>query len=366
MKKVTAFIFDLSKGGAQGVFVTVVNYFVDIGYTVEVVVQNLNDDIYRQDLRNNINVISLDCQCARDSFRALLKYVKNSDIEIAWIFGPELAVDLYIVKKITRSKFPIYARSINTLSSEFNHTKSFFRKYVTHTLIKVFYRYVDGIVAQSENMGKDLIDNYGFEKSKVFVINNALSEKYEKEISTSFCAKKENYILYAGRLEEQKGLNMLLSAFSIMNNKCVELYIIGDGSQKDKLVNLSYELDIDKRVRFIPHSNKIEDYYRAAKITVLSSYFEGFPNVLIESLACGTAIVAFDLPSGPSEIISEDNGILVEYLNIEEFAKACDLALNIEWNEKKIKQSAKRYTRSNVLGKYRNIMEVYQDTRKGQ
>lgn len=355
--KITGFIFNLSKGGAQGVFTTMINYFYDNGYDVEVVVQSLEDPIYSEKLRSGINVISLDANSAKDSLLALVKYVRHHEIENAWVYGPELAVNLYLAKTINKQKFPIYARSINTLSVEFSHTKSMFRKYVTHSLIKLFYKKVDAIVAQSNQMGQDLIENYGFGKNKVEVINNALADKYEIELKSSKTYEKLDYILYAGRLEPQKGLVMLIQAFSKMHNQSISLYIVGDGSQKCELTELCKELKIENRVKFISYASNLEEYYRTAKITVLTSFYEGFPNVLIESIACGTPVVAFDLPSGPNEIITTDNGVLVEYLNVDAFSKACDEAIEKQWNTELIKNSAMKYDREIILNKYIDLMK---------
>lgn len=357
MKDITAFIFDLSKGGAQGVFVTVMNHFAKEGYRVKVVVQNLNDAIHKGELHDSIEIHSLETNSAKDSLVKLIKYVRNNSIESSWVFGPELAVNLYIAKKITGKKFPIYARSINTLSEEFKRTNSFFRKYITHSFIRLMYRKVDAIVAQSINMGNDLVDNYNFKKNQVFVINNALSDIYDQEISNPIEELKHDYLLYAGRLEEQKGLKMLLESFSMMNNKAVKLFIVGEGSQKEELIQKAVDLGISNRVNFIGYATEMLSYYRGATATVLTSYYEGFPNVLIESIACGTPVVAFDLPSGPKEIITDDNGLLVDYLDVGKLAEACDVAVVKNWDRDCIKASASRYSQQTILHKYSRMME---------
>lgn len=356
MKDITAFIFDLSKGGAQGVFVTVMNYFAREGYKVRVVVQNLNDAVHKDELHDSIEMHSLETNSAKDSLMKLIKYVRKNNIENAWVFGPELAVNLYIAKKITGKKFPIYARSINTLSEEFKRTNSFFRKYVTHSLIRMLYHKVNAIVAQSINMGNDLIDNYDFKKSQVYVINNALSDIYDQEIRNPVETLKYDYLLYVGRLEEQKGLKMLLKSFAMMDNKAIKLFIVGEGSQKEELIQVANDLGISNRVDFVGYASDVLDYYRGATATVLTSYYEGFPNVLIESIACGTPVIAFDLPSGPKEIINDDNGLLVKYLDVAKMAAAFDIAIEKNWDRNRIKASAGRYSQQTILHKYSEMM----------
>ena len=164
-KSITAFIFNLSKGGAQGVFVTVMNHYYDNGYNVHVVVQNLDESVYKEELREGIRISSLGTASAKKSVIAIINYVNKNVIENAWVFGPEMAVNVYLAKKICNKKFKIYARSINTLSVEYKYTETFFRKYVTQFLVKKFFHKVDIVVAQSNNMAKDLINNFSFKKA---------------------------------------------------------------------------------------------------------------------------------------------------------------------------------------------------------
>ncbi len=351
--KITAFISNLSKGGAQGVFVTVVNYLKNNGHEVDVVVQNLDDAIHAKKIHPDIHIESLNVQAAKELFKPLKLYLKTNHVEYALVFSPEMSVMIYLAKKLTHGSFPICARCMNTLSVEYANAETFFRKYVTNWSLKKFYHKVDKVIAQSEGMGEDFIKNYGFLKEQVSIINNSLAVEFEKELDADNEIEKENYILYAGRLEKQKGLEMLLLAFSRMKNNTMKLYLIGNGSKRQELEEKARELNIADRVRFIEYTTEIVAYYKKAKVTALSSYYEGFPNVLVESLACGTPVVAFDLPSGPKEIIVEDqNGYLVEHLNIIELATALDKAVNKEWDVSAIKQTAARYRQSIIMEKY--------------
>ena len=70
--KITGFIFDLSKGGAQGVFVTVMNYFCENGYNVGIVTQNLNDEVHVKDINSEIDITSLNAVGAKSALFALI------------------------------------------------------------------------------------------------------------------------------------------------------------------------------------------------------------------------------------------------------------------------------------------------------
>ncbi len=356
--KVVAFICNLSKGGAQGVFVNVVNYIYKRGIEIDVVVQSMDNPIYMEKLDKKISITSLEATNAKRMLLPLKKYLKKHEFTHALVFGSEIAINLYFLRKCLRRDFKIIGRSLNTLTQEFSYADGFFRKQITSRLIKKFFHKIDFAIAQSNNMKDDMVANWGFSEEKVVVINNALQPEYEDEAVSNSQSDKEDYIMYAGRLEKQKGIEMLLQAFSMLNEKTIDLKIIGSGSLKDNLVRQCEELGIEDRVTFIEHKTKIMDYYKRARIVVMTSYFEGFPNVLVEAIACGTPIVSYDLPSGPREIIVEGvNGYLVPYLDIVKFSKALDLALTKNWNAKKIKETSFRYFRENIMPKYIRVIE---------
>lgn len=363
MIKIVAFIFDLSHGGAQGVLVNVCNYLNSLdNVIVEVVVQNLNNPIYKKELDPNIQVTSFDVNSARKMLKPLKKYLNSNEFDYAFAFSPEIAVNLVLARRSTKKNFKIVGRCINTLSIEFKHTKSFFRKYITNNLIKRYYKSVDIAVAQSQGMASDLVKKFNFDEKKIVIINNAMNPLFEAEAKeTQKQNLKENYILYVGRLEQQKGLTFLLDSFKMLKDKNVMLYLVGNGSQRQELEMLSKEYGINERIKFVEYTRDVIDYYKRAKITVLSSYFEGFPNVLVESIACGTPVVSFDLPSGPNEIIIENkNGYLVDYLDCQQLAEKIDKSLLNEWDESIIKTTSMRYSKENIMSKYRDLF-LYND-----
>lgn len=358
MKKITGFISSLGGGGAQGVFVTVMNYYVQLGYSVNIVVDDLGNDVYSSKLDGRIDIYEIGALSAKQSLPKLYKYIKEHNVELAFAFSPEIAVNLIICRKLLREKFVIIARCINTLSFEYKYAVELFRRVVTGRLVKIFYKQVDHVVAQSENMRQDLINNYGFKEDQVTTINNPLASKYENIDVIN--QRKNNYVLYVGRLEKQKGLDMMLTAFSRVTRKDIELFIVGNGSRKSELKELARKLCISDRVHFRDFNPDVETYYINAKCTLLSSLFEGFPNVLTESIACGTPVVSFNLPSGPEDIIIPDvNGYLVKHMDVEEFTEYINMAIEKDWDYKAVKNTAERFYRKNILMKYQDMISKF-------
>lgn len=361
-KNITAFVQSFGCGGAQGVLVTIMNYYNSIGYMTFVVVETRKNDVNSRKLEEGIQVFSLNVPSTKAALKRTIHYVTNNDLDYAFAFSPEIAINLYIARRITGKHFIIIGRCINTLSLEYAYANTFFRKHVSKNLVKLFYKKINRIVVQAENMGEDLIENFGVSRQKICVINNPLSEKYEMILNDNEPVQKENFILYVGRLEKQKGLKMMIEAFSKIENNDISLKLVGKGSMKDDLIKYAADLQISSRVNFIDFTSEIEEYYKKAQATIMSSYYEGFPNVLLESIACGTPVASYDLPSGPSDIVIEGiNGYLAEYLNVADLAKAIHKVLASDWDPLEIKQTASRFMRSEILEKYAQVLFIDED-----
>ncbi|BEG98795.1 glycosyltransferase family 4 protein [Bacteroides sedimenti] len=199
---------------------------------------------------------------------------------------------------------------------------------------------LDGFVVLSNS------DAYNWrEIREATVIPNSLPF-YPSE--TSKCEHKK--IISIGRLEEQKGYDMLIKAWSIVHHKHLdwEINIFGKGTLKKRLdIEIEKEGITNSFIIKEPVQNIVEKYIESS-FYVMSSRFEGFGMVLIEAMACGLPVISFDCPDGPSDIISDnEDGILVKNGNIEELAeKICFLIENDEIRRKMgeaARKNVKRY-----------------------
>ena len=359
--RIKAFIFNLNRnGGAQRVFVNIVKGIRN-AHEIEIIVRNNVDECYYADL-NGISMVNLEVNQKKLLFFYLYRFIRHcDDFDIALVFSHEISIYLYIIKKLLKRKYKVVSRCLNTLSFEYKLSEGSVHKYVTRAFVKCLYKNMDLIIAQSNGMKKDLIDNYGVRKDKVIVINNPLASGFEREMLENKpldMAERGNYILFVGRLEKQKGIEMLLKAFARLEDKRIEFYLVGEGTKHKELAVLADEYGIANRVHFQGFTTELIPYYRRAKLLALSSYHEGFPNVLIEALACGTPVVAYDLPSGPSEIVvNEVNGYLAKYLDVEDLYRCTVKALQTEWDVGKIVQTGMRYRQDVIIAQYCNALE---------
>ena len=168
------------------------------------------------------------------------------------------------------------------------------------------------IVCNSEYQANYLKLNAPILSKKTRVIYNIVDTDMINYMKTSSVGgyyeeymRNHKCIISVGRFVKAKGFNELIKAFSIIakNDESVSLIMIGDGIEKRNIVNLIDELQLQNRVKLLGYQDNPFKFIARSKVFVLSSYSEGFPNVLVEAMACGTPCIATDCESGPSEIL---------------------------------------------------------------
>jgi glycosyltransferase involved in cell wall biosynthesis len=271
---------------------------------------------------------------------------------------------LIILRCVFRFKANIFTRNINTFSQNKSQVKGFWLKYVVMPLVDKIYIKADHIINQCEAMRDDLLRLHPHLLKKTSVIYNPVS-KHIEDFANSFDfnnVNKQDYLLCVGRLEKQKAFHQAIKAFAYLANDYpnLRLKIVGKGSLELYLKQFAFDLGIEDRVDFEGFQKDLIPYYLYAKATLLTSLYEGFPNVLLESIGLGTPVVAFDCPSGPKEIIIADtNGYLVKDKCLIDLNDKLRLTLNKNWETSIISETAKPYYLSNVIYKYEYFFNQY-------
>ena len=139
--------------------------------------------------------------------------------------------------------------------------------------------------------------------------------------------RRESMILAVGRLDRQKGFDLLIEAFaaSRAGAQAWQVAILGEGPERIRLETMIRELGLGAKVLLPGVVAEPAEWLGRARVFVLSSRFEGFPNTLLEAMAMGCAVVATDCLSGPGEIIHHgEDGLLVPPDDVEALTSALD------------------------------------------
>ena len=227
----------------------------------------------------------------------------------------------------------------------------------------------DLVVCCSKAVYYDQIKNYHADIRKIKVIENFYDENIVKSLSKEKVLEN-NYIMTIARLEKHKGLIELIKAFEVVvkKNSNIKLLIFGRGPLKDELLSLIRNNHLEDKVFLMGFTNNIYKYLSSSLCFILTSYYEGFSNSIIEALACKTPVIAYNSPGGNSEILSDiyynENrkrkkyyGILLDSLEINNIAKSIiDVINNQDEYKRKSFIRGKRYTTDKIIGKWYDII----------
>ncbi len=360
-KKITMLAFSLEHGGAEKVCVTLCNELVNRNYDTELWIVNYSETALLKQLDNRVSVFRLNREHVRNCLFPLYKLFVQQKPERILIFHIELAILAIVLKKLFFLKTKIFVRSINTLSHAFKDVKWSLRNYLMLKVIKNVMSNAHKIIAQSNGMREDLIKSFKIEKSKIATIYNPAINILANNNSVIEKTNIENEFLFVGRLSPQKGLVNLLKAFKLAYEKNSNIYLtlVGEGTENEMLKKMVVNLGLSSVVSFEGYQENTLSYFKRVKATLLTSFFEGFPNVLVESIALGTPVIAFNCPSGPEDIIVPGvNGILVTHLNVEDFSKAILAVANndIQFNRTAIIDTSKRFSTTTIVKQYEKVL----------
>lgn len=216
------------------------------------------------------------------------------------------------------------------------------------------YRFLDKIICQSNDMYNDMKLNYGIPDSKLKTINNPITDNFKLEKRLTDKGDCFQFIT-VGRLSKQKGHKRIISVLAKLDIP-FKYTIIGDGPLKEDIFELIKELGLSEKIIHIPYTNEISKYLSKSDLFLQGSYFEGFPNCLLESSAMGTPIVGYLAPGGIDEIIENGvNGFIAE--DEEQYADYILKSVNgHQWNPEIINKTVTdKFNKHKILKEYESL-----------
>lgn len=305
------FLPSLAGGGAEHVSVQLANHFGRRGLLVDLVLAQ-RAGVWGEKVLPTVRVIELNARRTAFALPRLINYLRAEQpaCMLATLLHANVVAALAVA--LSRKNVRLVVREANFFTEQKQRAVGYNAK-AALLLSAWAYKRAHRVVAVSQAMARDLRDALGLPTEKVVTIYNpvdlqALRAAAQMPVNHHWLSPTHDklVILGIGRLEAQKDFATLLKAFAEAKaRRDCRLIILGEGSQRNQLVELARELGVADSVDMPGFVKNPYPYLRCADLFVLSSMHEGMPNALIEALALGVPVVATNCRSGPAEILED-------------------------------------------------------------
>ena len=241
--------------------------------------------------------------------------------------------------------------------------------FLKRSLFKFFLAKADKIIVNSLDFKKELDNRFNVKSVCIYNPFNIKQIKKKSKLKVKFDFfskdKKSLKIINVARLTDQKDHYTLLKAFEILNYKRKsKLLIIGRGENFEKLKFFIKEKKLQKFIKLIGYNKNPFPYVKLSDVFVLSSKFEGLPNVLLEAAYLKKPIISTNCPTGPREILL--NGKMGKLIKVGDYKKLSEILIDFDKNSKEtknkinmLKKKLKKYGYKKNCNKYLNLLKKY-------
>ena len=326
------FIPGLNGGGAQRVFVTLVNTLVNMTDHPIHLVTSRGAGAFESLVDQRVRRVVLGHNNVSRSVLSLVRYIRE-ERPLAMISTLDYCNVVFLVATFfARVPLRKVIREANVLPEAYASSREKYRIKTLRALMRLVYRRADDVIIITEDVQISLLKHRIVSPERMTRIPNPLAGTQQSVSPAVFpCCLPQRFILGIGRLCYQKGFDTLIRAFKHLPTENLDLVILGDGPLRHELQGLANSLGVGRRVHMPGFVQDTEHVLHKASLFVLSSRWEGFSNVLLEALAAGTPIVATDCPGSSREVLEEGRlGRLVPSGEPVKLAAAMEKELNSE------------------------------------
>ena len=305
-------------------------------------------------------------------FKALLGYWRSKKridmmgLDVLYVHSPEAAIPFLLGKKIAPVVYHQHGSFNPVENTDFNWARNELFKIVFSLMWRFIYHQAQAIIAIDKICYNQSVTKGG--DGKTYLVTNPVDTNKFKRDSGLASKTRERYgfnsndeiILFAGRLSRKKCVHVAIDAINMgrLNGKKWSLVIVGEGPLKEPLQHQVIDLGISDHVLFagrIPY-NEMPSFYNMADLVVLPSIDEGVPMMLMESLACGTPVVATRVGGVPEIIRHGYNGILISEATAENVSAGIEKCFQSTWSSSQIIKSIESWTGFRVAQRIQNTL----------
>jgi glycosyltransferase involved in cell wall biosynthesis len=363
MSSICIVLPNLAGGGAEKLSVNLANSWVDSGHNVEFILMNKQND-FSSIISNKIKITILSVSRISGIIIPLRMHItkERPDIILSamWPMTSASVVSWLLSGKI--GKLFLSDHNMLSISAKNNPNISYL---FLSILMKLTYKFASGVIAVSKGVKHDICNLSLLSDNRIKVIYNPIATglntpDFSKDAIINVWGEEvQHRVLSVGSLIEQKDHETLIKAISLLSDiGNLKLVILGKGHLYNKLESLIEKYKLQNRVELAGFVSNPDKWFSSADLFVLSSRWEGFGNVIVESLEYGTPVVSTDCPSGPSEILNDGTyGKLVQVGDIVELADAIRQGLHDIHDIDFLKARAKDFSIDKISRQYLNYFE---------
>jgi len=335
-ERLALFIPSLNGGGAERVMVSLANGLATKGLDVDLVLAR-ESGVYLSNVAHNVRIVDLGVRRTLQAMWPLARYLRRE--------RPATLVSAMNYVNVTacwaRRLAGVPTRLVLTEHANLSQLLAdapAALAWILPRLMRFSYAYANAIVAVSDGVAHDLAQSLRCDPQRIHTRHNpietrALAAKGNEPLEHPWFAPDESpVVIAAGRLSPEKDFPTLIRAFAVLREqRPARLIILGEGAQRQALQTLIDELECRNDILLAGFQSNPYKWMSRAAVFVLSSRWEGFGNVLVEAMACGTPVVSTACPSGPDEILQHGRwGRLAPVGDIQALAQAMEQTLRDE------------------------------------
>lgn len=346
------------EGGVERMLINLMEQFVRTGVKVDLL-RIKTEGPYTKTIPSSVHIIDLPGRHALSNIIPLYSYLKKNPVQ-ALLVAKDRSCQVVLLAKMLAG---VQTRTVIRLGTNLTASlkeKNIWSKWARYLPSRFLYNSANGIIAVSKGVAEDIAKFAKIPLESIQVIPNpVITSKLFENASNHidhpwFRNKNIPVIVAAGRLTKQKDFSTLIKAVAKLQEKrAVRLMILGEGRWRSYLEDLISELNLQDKVALPGFIINPYPYMQQADVFVLSSLWEGSPNVLTEAMSLGTPVVATDCPSGPREVLQNGNlGPLVQVGDHEGLAEAIWEVLNNPLSSEILQKAVADYRAENSARLY--------------
>ena len=363
---------NMSGGGVERMRITLAESFIQRGIDVTFVLNKAEGELIAS-LPRGAKVVSLDANRTLAALPKLVSFLRKERPDILMSsLGHNNIIALW-ARRIARVPTALIVCQHNALRNEATAMAGWQYR-ILPLMYRLFGGWADAILAVSKGVADDMATLARIPRDRISVIYNPVvfpgfSQRADQPVSHPWLDDAAVPVFVGvGRLVAQKDFETLIRAFALAADRTdARLIILGDGPLRDELKVLARTLGIEQRIDFCGYVLNPLPYLRRASAMIMSSRYEGFGNVLVEALACGTPVISTDCPYGPSEILADGKfGPLVPVGDVAKLADAMAGILANRLPSEALRARAHEFSVGRVVDQYVELFSTALSTRSAR